>query len=151
MQDKTAGEVRTNSWVTFFYGPLYMDEPVLDNQQELIYISSVRTQDVVWKICLERWTLGTDGERERERERELGKFVLAALCHRSEDHCFSVFCRDMISDNMAKENKVSLKKILYHRRHSKMEIWKFESRKFPVVNFGKWITANMATMEVKFQ
>ena len=43
----TAGEVRTNSWVTFSYGPLHMDEQVLDNKLELINNSSVRTQDVV--------------------------------------------------------------------------------------------------------
>ena len=42
-----------NKIVTFFYGPLHMDVSVLADLQELIYISSVRTQD----------------ERERERER----------------------------------------------------------------------------------
>ena len=30
----------------FSYGPLHMDEQVLDDQLELIYRSSVRTQDV---------------------------------------------------------------------------------------------------------
>ena len=60
MQD-TAEEARTNSKVTVFYGPLHMDVPVLAEQEELIYISSVQTQDVIWKTC--------HGERERERER----------------------------------------------------------------------------------
>ena len=43
----TAGEVRMNSSVTFFYGLLQMDTPVLANQQELTYISSVWTHDAV--------------------------------------------------------------------------------------------------------
>ena len=46
-----------------------MNVPVFAYQQELIYISSVRTQDVVWKTCLEWWVIVTGGERERERER----------------------------------------------------------------------------------
>ena len=49
--------------ITFFHGPLHMDMPVLAEQQELIYISSVQTQDVVWKTCRVRWMVGTDGER----------------------------------------------------------------------------------------
>ena len=60
----------------FFYGPLHMDMPALANHQELIYISSVWTQDVVWKTCQERWVIGTDGEREREKESR--KSVLSA-------------------------------------------------------------------------
>ena len=48
-----------------------MDAPVLDNQQELIYISSMRTLDVVWRSCREQWMIGEKlKERERERERE---------------------------------------------------------------------------------
>ena len=43
---------------------------VLANQKELIYISSVRTQDVVQKTCRERWMTGIDGERETETETE---------------------------------------------------------------------------------
>ena len=43
-----------------------MDVLMLANQQELIYISSVQTQDVVWKTCLEQWMIRTDGERVRE-------------------------------------------------------------------------------------
>ena len=37
----------------FFNGPLYMDVPVLADQQELIYISFMQMLDVVWKTCQE--------------------------------------------------------------------------------------------------
>ena len=37
------GEVRANSLVTFFYGPLHLYVSVLDDQQELTYISPVLT------------------------------------------------------------------------------------------------------------
>ena len=40
MQD-TAGEARMNSYMMFFYRPLHVDVPLLVDQQELIYISSV--------------------------------------------------------------------------------------------------------------
>ena len=43
----TAGEVSTNSSGTFPNGPLHTDEQMLDDQQEFICNSSVRTQDVV--------------------------------------------------------------------------------------------------------
>ena len=36
-----------NSLATFSYGPLDTDKQLLDNQLELIYNNSVRTQDVV--------------------------------------------------------------------------------------------------------
>ena len=49
----SAGKVRTNSLVTFFYRPLHIDVPVFANQQGLIYYCSVRIQDVVWKDCQE--------------------------------------------------------------------------------------------------
>ena len=49
----TAGETRMNSLVMFFYGPFLMKMPVLADQQELIYISSLQTLDVVWKTCWE--------------------------------------------------------------------------------------------------
>ena len=42
-----------------------MDVPVLGDQQGLIYITFVRTQDV------ERWIIGTDWEKES------GKYVLS--------------------------------------------------------------------------
>ena len=46
MQD-TAEEVRTNSLATFAYGTLHTYVHLLDDQIEPIYISSVKTQDVV--------------------------------------------------------------------------------------------------------
>ena len=42
--------------------PLHMDVSVLVNHQELIYISSVRTQDAIWKTY--RWMIGMDSEWE---------------------------------------------------------------------------------------
>ena len=48
-----------------------MDVLVLADKQEPIYISFVRTQDLVWKTCQEQWMIGTDGERES------GKSVLS--------------------------------------------------------------------------
>ena len=39
----TVVEGKMNSKVTFFDGPLHMDVPVLADQQELIYSSSVWT------------------------------------------------------------------------------------------------------------
>ena len=70
MQD-TAGELMMNLLVMFFYGCLHMDEPGLINQQELVYINFVWTQDAVWKTCWEQWMIGT------ERNRESGKPVLS--------------------------------------------------------------------------
>ena len=46
MQD-TGEEAKTNSYATFFNGPLYIDASKLAEQQGIIYISSVRTEDVV--------------------------------------------------------------------------------------------------------
>ena len=63
----------------FFYVPLHMDVPVLADQQEPIYISSVQTQDVVWKTYQERWMIGTDGKRES------GKSKLAAWLDDDDD------------------------------------------------------------------
>ena len=37
----------TNSKVTFFYQSLHMDAPLFADQQELIYINSLRIKDVV--------------------------------------------------------------------------------------------------------
>ena len=48
--------------------PCNIDVPVLANQQELIYISSVWTQDIIWKTCQEKWMIRTDGEKERVRK-----------------------------------------------------------------------------------
>ena len=52
IQDRWTRHVRhcwrsKNALVVFFYGPLHMNMPVLANQQELAYISSVQTLDVV--------------------------------------------------------------------------------------------------------
>ena len=47
-----------------------MDEQMLDHQLELIYNSSVQTQDVAWKASLKWWMIEIDGER------ELGKSML---------------------------------------------------------------------------
>ena len=40
--------------------------PVLADQQELIYISSVRTVDVVGSTFRERWMIGTNGKRKSQ-------------------------------------------------------------------------------------
>ena len=48
----------------FSYGPLHIDVQMLADQQELIYNSSVWTQDVVWKTCQKGWMIGTNGKRE---------------------------------------------------------------------------------------
>ena len=64
MQD-TAGEVRTNSEVTYFGGPLHVDEQRLDDELEPIYICS--ESDVTLKTSWERWTIETGGERESGR------------------------------------------------------------------------------------
>ena len=50
----TAGEARTKSQVMFSFGLLHIDASVLTNQQELMYISSVQTLDVIWTTCRER-------------------------------------------------------------------------------------------------
>ena len=48
--------------MTFFYGSLYLDSPVLVDQQELTSYSSVWTQDVIWNTCCEWWMKGMDRE-----------------------------------------------------------------------------------------
>ena len=44
---RTQVEKQGQTDMMFVYGPLHMNEPVLGDQQELIYISTVWTQDVV--------------------------------------------------------------------------------------------------------
>ncbi len=46
----TAGEAMINPLVTFFYGPLHEDVQVIAGQLEFIYISLVRTHDVLYII-----------------------------------------------------------------------------------------------------
>ena len=62
-----AAEATINSEVTFFYGPRHIDVPVLADRQEIIYISSIGTLDVVWKTCREWWMIGTDIEEESRK------------------------------------------------------------------------------------
>ena len=50
---KTIQIRRHAAQVTFFYGPLHMDVPVLADQQELFHICSLQTQDIVGKVCRE--------------------------------------------------------------------------------------------------
>ena len=65
--------------MTFFYESLRIDVALLDDRHELIYISYMRTQDIVWKTCREWWMIGMNIyiyiERERERERERVKKI----------------------------------------------------------------------------
>ena len=56
------------------------DEQVLDDQLELIYNSSVQTQDVGKKNGRKCWTIETNSER------ELRKSVLAALQNEEDDY-----------------------------------------------------------------
>ena len=62
MQD-AAGEVGTNSLVTYSHGPLDMDEQRQDDQLEPTYNSSVPIQDVVLKTCQKRWIIEKGGGR----------------------------------------------------------------------------------------
>ena len=59
-----------------------MDAQVLADQQELIYKSSVRRQEVVWKPC------GKRQMKETKEKRELGKSVQAA--RHDDDECWNV-------------------------------------------------------------
>ena len=44
-----------------------MDMPTLADPQELIYISFVWTQNILWKTYREQWTIGMDGDGEPEK------------------------------------------------------------------------------------
>ena len=59
----TAGEAKTSSLVTYYYGPPHMAKQKQDDQPELTYSSYVRTQDVTQKTCRRWWTIGKSGER----------------------------------------------------------------------------------------
>ena len=56
---------KTNTEMTFFYGPVHMNVPVLTDQQVLIYTSSMWRQDVVWRMD------DRDGWRERESRKSM--------------------------------------------------------------------------------
>ena len=63
IQDKldmldTAAELRTDSWAKLSYEFLRMNVAVLVDQQGNSYISSVRTQYAIQKICQVRWMIG---------------------------------------------------------------------------------------------
>ena len=51
--NKTAGEVRTNTYKMFSSGLLRIDVLVLVDHQRLIYISLVRTLDAIYRTCQE--------------------------------------------------------------------------------------------------
>ena len=55
-------EADPNSYVTFFYGPLHIDVPVLADHQKLIFISS-----------RERWIIRANGERESAKSELSGR------------------------------------------------------------------------------
>ena len=59
----TAAEIRMNAWAMSSYGLLHMNWLELADKQGLIYISSMQTLEVVWRIFQEQWKIGTDGER----------------------------------------------------------------------------------------
>ena len=59
----TAGEVGTNSLVTYSCGPLHMDEQRQDNQQEPTYSCSLLIQDVALKAYGKWWTIEKGGMR----------------------------------------------------------------------------------------
>ena len=66
--------------MTFYNGSLYIDMPVLANQQELIYVISGQTQDKVWKTCCVRWMIGTDGERESGKPMQAARLGDDEIC-----------------------------------------------------------------------
>ena len=48
--------------------------------QELIYISSVRTVDVIWKTCRQRLMIGTDAERESGKSMQSARLDNVLIC-----------------------------------------------------------------------
>ena len=60
----TAGELGTNSYVTYSSGPLHMDEQRQDDQLEPTYNSSVSIEDVTLRTCRMQWTIEKGGGRE---------------------------------------------------------------------------------------
>ena len=76
----TSWETKTKSSATYFYAPQHMDVPVLADCWRLIYISSVRTLDVVWRTWWDQWMIGTGIEKE-----EAGKIVPSAWLDNDDD------------------------------------------------------------------
>ena len=54
-----------------------MDAPLLSDQQNLTFISSMQTLDAVWRTYQEQWLRGTDGKRES---------IESVLCVRHDDN-----------------------------------------------------------------
>ena len=67
----TDGNERMNLWAIFSYGLLYMDTPVLADQQRLTYISSVQTVDAAKRTFLEWWIIGIDSKRDSVQSTQL--------------------------------------------------------------------------------
>ena len=63
----------------FFYGHLHIAMLVLADKQELTYINSVWTMDIVWKTCWEQWIKRTD------EETQSGKSILTAWLDDDDD------------------------------------------------------------------
>ena len=59
----TAGEVGTNSLVTYSCGPLHIDEQRQNDLLEPTYNSSVLIRDVILGTCRKRWTIEKGGGR----------------------------------------------------------------------------------------
>ena len=70
----------------FSYGPLHTNAEELDNQQEHIYNSSVRIQDIAWKITWKRWTLETNSEGDS------GKSTLAIWFENDDIYIYIYIC-----------------------------------------------------------
>ena len=79
MQD-TAGEVGTNSQMTYICEPLHVDEQRQDDQLEPTYNSSVRIQDVALKTYWEWRTIKKGGGRGSGRSK-------LAVWHEDDDMC----------------------------------------------------------------
>ena len=59
----TAGEVETNSYVKYSYGPLQMDEQRQDDEVEPLYNSSEQIQDVALMTNRKQWTIEEGGRK----------------------------------------------------------------------------------------
>ena len=59
----TAGELGTNSQVTYSRGPPHMDEQKQDDQLEHIYNSAMPRQEIALKSNWKQWTIEKGGGR----------------------------------------------------------------------------------------